>query len=140
MCTFAAQRRGAGRRTRSAHWAIVASGGHHDLGLNDIGVHAHLRVMVQRHQCPVGDSARHIARAGGVCLHDQVLHSCCIEQLDIGCLHTVQPTERLRLARQKLGPGHIKGASMHMQKHHDILHLFQLATLPRTYVAHMSTW
>lgn len=61
----------------------MASGGHHDLGLNYIGVHAHLCVMVERDKCPVGHCASHIALVGSICLDNQILDCCCIEQLDV---------------------------------------------------------
>ena len=75
------------QRTRGAHGAVVASGRHHDLGLDHVGVHAHLGVVVQADQGPVCDRPRHAAPAVLVGLHDEVLHGCCVEQLDVGRLH-----------------------------------------------------
>ena len=66
----------------------MASGGDDDLGLDHIGVHAHLRVVVQGHQSPVGDSATHVPAADIVLADDQVLDSGGVEELDVGGLHT----------------------------------------------------
>lgn len=74
--------------TAGAHRAVVASGGDHDLGLEHVGVHAHLRVVVQGHKGPVGDSSAHILAAHLILAHDQILDGCCVEQLDVGRLHT----------------------------------------------------
>ena len=65
----------------------MASGGHQHLGLDDVRVHAHLCVMVQGYQSPVGDGTTHIPPADWVLTHDQVLTCCSIEELDIGSLH-----------------------------------------------------
>lgn len=75
--------------TGGAEGAVVAAGRHDHARLNDVGVHARLGAVRLRHQRPVGHHARHAAAAGaqgGVGLHDQVLHSGGVEQLDVGVL------------------------------------------------------
>jgi len=64
----------------------MAGGGDQHLGLNDVGVHAHLCVMVQGNQSPVGDGTSHVASADGVLTHNEVLTGCGIEELHIGGL------------------------------------------------------
>lgn len=64
----------------------MACGGDQHLGLNNIGVHAHLGVVVQGHQGPVGDSTPHVAPTDRVFPHNQVLTRSGVEELDIGSL------------------------------------------------------
>ncbi len=75
--------------TRCAHGAVVAGGGDDDLGLNDVGVHAHLCVVVQGHQGPVGDCTTHVPAADIVLADNEVLDCGGVEELDIGCLPMV---------------------------------------------------
>ena len=60
--------------------------GDDDLGLDDVGVHAHLRVVVEGHQGPVGDSTTHVTATHIVLTHNKVLHCGGVEELDIGGL------------------------------------------------------
>eukprot|EP00756_Hemistasia_phaeocysticola_P017606 Hpha_TRINITY_DN15549_c4_g1::TRINITY_DN15549_c4_g1_i2::g.107193::m.107193 len=61
------------------HRSVVAAGGNNNLGLQHVGVHARLRVVVLRDQGPVGHHTRH-----PVLTHDEVLHGGCVEQLHVG--------------------------------------------------------
>lgn len=65
--------------TGGTHGAVMASGRDNDLGLDDIGVHARLGVMVQGDQSPVGDHT-----SDTTVLDNQVFSSQGVEQLDIG--------------------------------------------------------
>ncbi len=69
----------------------MAGGGDHDLALEHVGVHAHLCVVVEGDQRPVGDGAAHVLAAKLVLAHHQVLNSRRVEQLDVGRL---QPERR----------------------------------------------
>lgn len=64
----------------------MAGGGDDDLGLNHVGVHAHLCVVVQGHQGPVGDGAADIPAAHIILTHHKILNCGGVEELDIGGL------------------------------------------------------
>ncbi len=64
----------------------MACGGDQHLGLDDVGVHAHLCVVVQGNQGPVGDGTTHVASTDWVLTHDEVLAGCGIEELHVGGL------------------------------------------------------
>ena len=64
----------------------MASGGDQHLGLDDIGVHAHLCVMVQGNQSPVGDGTTNVTSTDWVLTHNEVFAGCSIEELHIGGL------------------------------------------------------
>lgn len=84
---------------RRAHRPVVARRRDHHLALEHVRVHAHLRVVVERDQRPVGDRARDAAASRGVGLDDEVLGGGRVEELDVG-------------ARERLGEerrGHQRG-------------------------------
>lgn len=64
----------------------MAGGGDQDLGLNHVGVHAHLCVVVQGDQSPVGDCTSHVASTDWVLTDNQVLTGCGVEKLDVRSL------------------------------------------------------
>ena len=69
---------------RRAHGPVVARRRHHHLALEHVRVHAHLRVVVERDERPVGDRAGDAAPSRGVGLDDEVLGGGGVEELDVG--------------------------------------------------------
>mmetsp|Transcript_30434 Transcript_30434/g.79164 ORF Transcript_30434/g.79164 Transcript_30434/m.79164 type:complete len:317 (-) Transcript_30434:556-1506(-) len=78
--------------TCSTHGAIMPTRGHHNLGLNNVGVHAALQAVVQGHKSPVCHYTSDVLATWhiGVRLHNQILSSCGVEQLDIGSLQNLR--------------------------------------------------
>ncbi len=64
----------------------MAGGGDQHLGLDDIGVHTHLSVVVQGNQGPVGYGTTHVTSTHGVFAHNEILAGCGVEELHIGGL------------------------------------------------------
>ena len=83
----------------------MASGGDQHLGLNHVGVHAHLCVMVQGHQGPVGYGTTHVASTDWILTNNQVLTGCSIEELDIGGLHRQDQISRSVVQSLQSGQG-----------------------------------
>ena len=62
----------------------MTSGGDDNRGVDGVGVHAALVVVVHRHQGPVGnDTGNTDPRTTFIRARDQVLHRSCVEHLDI---------------------------------------------------------
>lgn len=67
-----------------AEWSIMAGCGDYDWGIDGIGVHARLVVVMHRHERPVGDDAGNADGSVGCLAGDEVFDGGGVKELDIG--------------------------------------------------------